>query len=112
MWAQPASCTPFMLKGIYFHAALANDLADHGLCQLWLIANSCCMEGGGPPGGIRRGALEGQATAPTDPRTPPRWAPCHLSVVEAFDACVFLKKWEIYQKPIFLSPICVGASSW
>lgn len=62
--------------------------------------------------GSREGALEGQATAPTDPRTPRRWAPCHLSVVEAFDACVFLEKWEMYQKLIFLSSICVGASSW
>lgn len=52
MRAQPASCVPFMLKGIYFHAALANDLAHDGLCQFWLIANSCCLQGGGLPGGI------------------------------------------------------------
>lgn len=85
MRAQAASCAPFMLKGIYFHAALANDLADDGLCQLWLIANSCCMEGGGVClERSREGALEGQATAPTDPCTSPRWAPCHLSVGGGF----------------------------
>lgn len=59
MRAQAASCEPFMLKGIYFHAALANDLADDGLCQLWLIANSCCMEGGGLPGEIQGGGPGG-----------------------------------------------------
>lgn len=69
MWALSASCMPFMLKGIYFHAALANDLADDVLCQLRLIANICCVESGGGSilEGCREGALEGQATAPIDP---------------------------------------------
>lgn len=113
MRAQAASCAPFMLKGIYFHAALANDLADDGLCQLWLIANSCCMEGGGSawrdPG---RGPWRGRPQLPQTPALPQGGHLATCQSAEAFDACVLLKEWEIYQKPIFLSPICVGASSW
>lgn len=71
MRAQPASCVPFMLKGIYFHAALANDLAHDGLCQLWLIANSCCMEGGGVPGGIQRGGPGGAGHSSRGPPNSP-----------------------------------------
>lgn len=69
MRALSASCMPFMWKGIYFHAALANDLVDDVLCQLRLIANSCYVEGGGGSilEGCKEGALEGQATAPIGP---------------------------------------------
>lgn len=66
MRAQSASCMPFMLKGIYFHAALANDLADGVLCQLRLIANSCCVEGGGGPSwrDAERGPWRGRPQLP------------------------------------------------
>lgn len=58
----------FYAEGYLFPRSLANDLADDVLCQLRLIANSCCVEGGGSIlEGCREGALEGQATAPMDP---------------------------------------------
>lgn len=84
MRAQSASCMPFMLKGIYFHAALANDLADGVLCQLRLIANSCCVEGGGgfPPGGMQRGGPGGAGHSSREPLISPKVGTVPL--VEAF----------------------------
>lgn len=72
--ALSASCMPFMWKGIYFHAALANDLVDDVLCQLRLIANSCYVEGGGGvhSGGMQRGGPGGAGHSSHRPLNSPK----------------------------------------
>lgn len=62
----------FYAEGYLFPRSLANDLADDVLCQLRLIANSCCVEGGVHPGGMQRGGSGGASHSSHEPLNAPK----------------------------------------